>query len=147
MCIFQNHRRQSEFESAGLTGTWGGCRRRNAKIWGKNGRFCKNLAKTGGLLSFRDFRHYMAFFQLKNESPIGGLHMTSSKTWLCKLWSICPKFLYGLQDHKTCLCTKFEAIWTNENRVTGKTRWGIFYYVIWENRLGAFSCPPTWLPL
>ena len=33
----------------GLTGTWGGCRHRNAKIWGKKGRFCKNLAKTGGL--------------------------------------------------------------------------------------------------
>ena len=31
-----------------LTGTWGGCRHRNAKIWGKKGRFCENLAKTGG---------------------------------------------------------------------------------------------------
>ena len=31
----------------GLTGTWGGCRHRNAKIWGKKGRFCKNLATTG----------------------------------------------------------------------------------------------------
>ena len=32
----------------GLTGTWRGCRHRNAQIWGKKGRFCKNLAKTGG---------------------------------------------------------------------------------------------------
>ena len=32
----------------GLTGTWKGCRHRNAKIWGKKGRFCENLAKTGG---------------------------------------------------------------------------------------------------
>ena len=32
----------------GLTGTWGGWRHRNARIWGKKGRFCKNLAKTGG---------------------------------------------------------------------------------------------------
>ena len=32
----------------GLTATWGGCRHRNAKIWGKKGRFCENLAKTGG---------------------------------------------------------------------------------------------------
>ena len=31
----------------GLTGTWGECRHRNAKIWGKKGRFCTNLAKTG----------------------------------------------------------------------------------------------------
>ena len=28
----------------GLTGTWGGCRHRNAKIWGKKERFCENLA-------------------------------------------------------------------------------------------------------
>ena len=33
----------------GLTGTKGGWRHRNAKIWGKKGRFCKNLAKIGGL--------------------------------------------------------------------------------------------------
>ena len=32
----------------GLTGTWKGCRHRNAKIWGKKGRFCENLAKPGG---------------------------------------------------------------------------------------------------
>ena len=49
-------------------------------------------------------------------------------------------------NHKTCLCTKFEVIWTNENRVTGKRSWRIFYYVIWENGLEAFSCPPSWLP-
>ena len=64
---------------------------------------------------------------------IGGLHMTSSKTWLCKLWSICSKFCYSLQDHTTCLCTKFELIWINENRVTGQRSWRIFYNVVWEN--------------
>ena len=28
----------------------------------------------------------------------------------------------------------------------GKRSWRTFYYVIWENRLGAFSCATTWLP-
>ena len=45
-----------------------------------------------------------------------------------------------------CLCTKFEVIWTNENKVTGKRSWRIFYYVIWEMGWGAFSFPPTRLP-
>ena len=29
----------------------------------------------------------------------------------------------------TCLCTKFELIWTNENRVMGQKSWEILYYV------------------
>ena len=56
---------------------------------------------------------------------IGGLHMTSSKSCLCKLWSICTKFWYGLQDCTVCLCTKFEVIWTHENRVMDERRWTI----------------------
>ena len=43
------HRRWSEFESAGADWNVRGCRHRNAKIWDKKGRFCKNLAKTEGL--------------------------------------------------------------------------------------------------
>ena len=31
-----------------------------------------------------------------SSTAIGGLHMTSSETWSCKLWSICSKFWYGL---------------------------------------------------
>ena len=38
-------------------------------------------------------------------------------------------------DHKTCLCTKFRVICTNENRVRGKRNRRIFYYVILENGL------------
>ena len=53
---------------------------------------------------------------------------------------------WPIRPYKTCLCTKFEAIWTNENRVTSKRILKIFYYVICENGLGAFSCPPSWLP-
>ena len=37
--------------------------------------------------------------------------------------------------------TKFEVIWTNENRVMGKRSWRIFYYVIWENGLVGVLLP------
>ena len=33
----------------GPTGKWGGCGLRNAKIWSKKGRFCKNLVKIQNL--------------------------------------------------------------------------------------------------
>ena len=42
-----------------------------------------------------------------------------------------------------CLCSKFEVIWTNENRGMEKRSWRMFYYVVQENGLGAFSCPPS----
>ena len=45
------------------------------------------------------------------------------------------QILIWLEDHTTCLCTKFEVIWTNQNRVIGRRSWRIFYYVIWENGL------------
>ena len=44
-------------------------------------------------------------------------------------------------DHKTCLCTKFRVICTNENRVRGKRSWRIFYYVILENGLVSVLLP------
>ena len=34
-------------------------------------------------------------------------------------------FLYDLYDDTKCLCTKFEAIWTNESRVMGWKSLGI----------------------
>ena len=46
-----------------------------------------------------------------------------------------------------CLCTKFEVIWTNENRIMSQRDRVIFYYIIYENGLLDILCPPTWLPL
>ena len=57
-----------------------------------------------------------------------------------------PRFWKGLLDYTTCLCTKFEVVWINENRVMGQRSWTIFYYVIWENKLLAFFFLLTWLP-
>ena len=34
-----------------------------------------------------------------------------------------------------CLCTEFEVIWTNENRVMGQRNWRISSYVTWKNGL------------
>ena len=51
------------------------------------------------------------------------------------------KFEIGLQDHTACLCTKFEVIWINENRVMGQRSSRIFCYVIWENGLVGILLP------
>ena len=51
-----------------------------------------------------------------------------------------PNFGISYQT-TTCLCTKFEVIWTNENRVMGQRSWRFFYYVIWENRLKGILLP------
>ena len=48
------------------------------------------------------------------------------------IWSIRP---YNMS------LTKFEVIWANENRVTGKKMLEIFYYGIWENGLVGFLLP------
>ena len=73
------------------------------------------------------------------------LHM-SSKTWLCKLWSICPKFWYGLWDHATCSVPNWMLFGPMTTGLWGKEV-GEFSIIIYE-KMGwwAFFCPPTWLP-
>ena len=48
---------------------------------------------------------------------------------------------WPIRPQNVCLYTKFEVIWTNENRVMGKRSWRIFYYVIWENGLVGVLLP------
>ena len=40
-----------------------------------------------------------------------------------------------------CPCTKFEVIWTNENRAIGQRNWRIFNYVKWKNELVGILFP------
>ena len=60
-------------------------------------------------------------FIIEKDNPIGGLHMTLSKHDYANYDQFVPSFnMVHKTIHKTCFCTKFKVIQTNENRVMGK---------------------------